>query len=222
MNGYAAVTFCIAFVGATLGQLASSAAATPLLAHVTDPGATPGSGDGVYGRYSGDLAYRVGLGIEWDVQAQATRPLIVAELIGYQTIGTYLSYRQGLTKFDEATNVISVGATLSPLFLLRWSNAWELGYPYLDLMIDSLTVAPGLVLSTPDSGPFASSVGLELGFIAGVPILPRADGPWIRAQFNVLSARRSLGFDSAWGSSFFVYLQWQGFFNVGLLKDDGY
>ena len=194
----------------------SSAAHQPT--QVIDPGATAGQGDGVYGRYSGDLAYRFGLGIEWDAQAKATRPLAIAELVGYQTVGVYLSYRQGLTKYDEVENVLSFGATLSPLFFLRWSKALEFGYPHLDLMIDSLTIAPGVALSTPASGPFASVLGLELGFLAGVPILPRADGPWIRARFNLLSARRSLGFDSEWGSSFLVYLEWQGFFNVGLLK----
>lgn len=221
MNGRASLLYGIALGTVALSHVARSAAAdrpAASLAHVTDPGATAGRGDGVYGRYSGDLAYRFALGIEWDAQAKATRPLIVAELVGYQTIGVYLSYRQGLTKHDEVENVISFGATFSPLFFLRWSKAAELGYPHLDLMIDSLTIAPGLALSTPPSGPFAGSVGLELGFGAGVPILPRADGPWIRARFNLLSARRSLGFDSEWGSSLFVYVEWQGFFNAGLLR----
>ncbi len=192
---------------------------TPL-ASVEDPGATPGPGDGVYERFQGDLGYRLGAGVEWDMQAGVARPLVSAELLGYQTLGLDLTYRHGLGARDPATNLLSLGLSISPLFLVRWSQARQTGYPHLDMFIDSLTISPGLVLATPRDERFASAAGFEIGLSCGVPLLARAPGPWLRTRFNLMTGREQLGFSNDIGSSVFLYLEWQGFFFAGLLKTE--
>jgi len=184
---------------------------------VDDPGETPGRGDGIYGRFLGDLSLRVGLGAEWDIQAKAVRPLVQVETVAYQTLGLLLCYRQGLSSSDEAQNLLSVGVSLSPLFLIRWSRAAESGHAHLDLLLDSITLAPGIVFATPKDEPFGSALGFELGLSAGLPLLPRANGPWFRTRLDVMSGRKDLAFEKDWGTSLWFYLEWQGFWEVGLL-----
>lgn len=199
-----------------------SLSTTPAIAlqRVEDPAATPGTGDGVYGRFDGDFSFRVGLGAEWDMQARAARPLARLDLLGYQTLGTYLIYRQGVMIDDEALNVVSWGVSLSPLFLFRWSRALESGRAYGDLVLDSLTLSAGLAAATPRGGAFAEALGFESALEAGVPFLPRADGPWLRCRLNIASGRSGLGFTHDWGGSVMLLLDWQAFFYVGLLKSN--
>lgn len=197
---------------------------SPNLAHVArveDPANTKGGGDGVYGRFDGDFSLRVGLGGEWDAQAAALRPLARLDWVGYQTLGLYLLYRQSVMKSDEALNIASVGISLSPLFLFRWSKALESGHAYGDLLLDSLTLSVGAALGTPRRGSFAEASGLELGLELGLPILPRADGPWLRVRGNLASGRDNLGFEQSWGGGVMLWLDWQFFFHLGLLGQRG-
>jgi len=194
------------------------------LAHLTtveDPVGTKGSGDGVYGRFDGDFSLRLGVGGEWDAQAASVRPLARLDWVGYQTMGVYVLYRQGVMKSDEAFSVASLGVTLSPLFLFRWSKALESGRAYGDLLLDSLTLSVGAALGTPSSGSFAEASGVELGLELGLPLLPRADGPWLRVRGNLASGRDNLGFEQDWGGGVMLWLDWQFFFHVGLLDHKG-
>jgi hypothetical protein len=156
------------------------------------------------------------------MQAHVGRPLLNIEWLGYQTVGAYLGFRQSVSKNDVAENVLSLGALISPLFIWRWSEAKQAGHAYLDLTIDSLTLATGLVLATPRSERFASAPGLELGLIAGVPFLPRADGPWLKVRMDAFTGRQAMGFESSWGASCRIYLEWQGFVHAGLLGSDSH
>lgn len=190
------------------------------LAHLTpveDPGHTAGAGDGVYGRFDGDFSLRVGVGGEWDAQATAVRPLARVDWVGYQTLGVYALYRQGVMDSDEAFSVASLGVTLSPLFLFRWSKALESGRAYGDLVLDSTTLSLGAALGTPRSGNFAEASGVELGLELGLPFLPRADGPWLRVRGHLASGRSDMGFAHDWGGGVLLWLDWQFFFHVGLL-----
>ncbi len=186
-------------------------------AQVVDPGATAGGGDGVYGRFDGDLSYRFDLGLMWDVQVEKARPWAQLELNGYQTLGIFVGYGYGIQATDPVSHTLSAGATLSPLFLFRWSKAKQWGYPYLDLLVDSLTVSPGLVLATPREGRFGSALGFDLGCGLGVPLLPRADGPWLRSTFHLTTGRKQLGLAHDLAGSMMFMLEWQGFFFLGLL-----
>lgn len=183
---------------------------------VADPLTGKGAGDGLYGRFKGDVSFRGSLGLEWDAQVEVGRPLLAAELLAYQTVGLYGSYRRGIGA-DPVSHVLSLGATLSPLFLLRWSKAKETGHAYSDLIIDSLGVAVGAHLSTPRSGHFAEDTGLELGLLGAVPLLPRADGPWIRLRANLLTGRSSSLNEAKPGVTMWATLTWESFFFAGIL-----
>ncbi len=202
-------------------QVAPLVAATQLahLLPIEDPGNTAGNGDGVYGRLDGDFSLRLGVGAEWDAQAVAARPLARLDWVGYQTLGVYLLYRQGVMSSDEAFSVASLGVTLSPLFLFRWSKALESGHAYGDLVLDSIALSVGAALATPRSGPFAQASGVELGLELGLPFLPRADGPWLRVRGNLANGRGDLGFERDWGAGVMLWLDWQFFFHVGLLDN---
>lgn len=208
----------ISFLGVVALSLAGvrSAAAAEPPREVEDP-APAGAGDGVHGRLRGDLSLRGSLGAEFDITSPAIRPLVIGELVGYQTVGVYTAYRESLSTQDGLERALSAGLTLTPFFLWRFSRATQTGRPFWDLFVDSVGLTGGLLLQQPEGEAFASAVGAELGGTLAIPLMARANGLWLRARMLAQSGRKALG-QEPWGASGWLTLTWEGFFYTGLLK----
>jgi hypothetical protein len=181
---------------------------------VEDPEGRRASGDGVYGRFDGDLSFRVGLGGEASFAGPSLRPLLLANLSLYQTLGFYTAFRKGITQVDPRLSVVSVGGSLSPLFLLRWRSNAANGSPFWDMTLDSIALTLGAHLDHPRGGSFGEVAGFEGGVELGTPLGSEAGGLWLRARANWLAGGE--GSDAtAW-----LYLAWEEFFFAGLLPVD--
>lgn len=217
---------CVALVTALSPQLAH--AESPFGAskengsdssRVNDPISNNSSGDGVYGRFSGDLSLRAGLGVEADLGTDTLRPALFGQLSFYQSIGLYTSFRESVEGSDPVARVLSFGGVISPLFLLRWSRDLQSGHAFADLTLDSLGIAAGAQLSQPQGGSLLDAPGLELGLVFGVPLMARANGLWLRGRAQVLTGRTAVTGQDPAAASFFAYLAWEGFFFAGLIED---
>ncbi len=187
-----------------------SSGTTPRL---EDPLQDEGPGNGVYGRFNGDLSLRIGVGTEVSLTSQNIRPLLVGNFIAYQTVGIYAAYREGLPSDSDFERALSLGLTFSPLFIWRWSEDLQWGSPYWDLLVDSIGISAAIHLAQPENGNFGQLLGAEWGLTAGFPLLGRANGLWLRTQGNIVTGKEALS-GTAW-----LYLAWEGFFYGGLLGE---
>lgn len=185
-------------------------------AQVTDP-APAGGGDGVHGRLRGDMSFRGSVGAELSFASHHVRPLVVAEWVGYQTLGVYAAYREALPAKDPLERALSAGVTFSPLFLWRFSRANQTGRPVWDLLVDSLGLTGGVLLQQPRDARFASAVGAEFGGTLALPLMGRANGLWLRSRVLAQSGGGALG-HNPWGAVGWLTLTWEGFFYAGILK----
>lgn len=184
---------------------------------VSDPVTHDASGDGVYGRFNGDLSLRAGLGVEADLGTDTVRPTLYGQLSLYQSVGVYSSFRESVESSDPVARVVSLGGVISPLFMLRWSKDYQGGHAFSDLALDSLGIAAGLQLSQPAEGSLADAPGLELGLVFGVPLMARANGLWLRGRAQLLTGRAAVETQDPLAASFLAYLAWEGFVFAGLL-----
>jgi hypothetical protein len=185
--------------------LLSAVSVSPASAETWDPGrrttatvddevipAEPGgAGDGVYGRFDGDLALGVGLGAEL---GQNTRAAARLSLHYFYMAGVYASYRDTLSgRSDEAdtsddaraalaARVLSFGIDLRPAFIPRWSRSYEQGPSFLDLALDSISLGMGAFFAEPPGGALGDGRGFELSLGFGLPIVGQASGPWLEAR----------------------------------------
>jgi hypothetical protein len=160
--------------------------------------------DGVYGRFHGDtdLSLKLG-GLISDAQLAGS---IGASAHYYSIIGVTGDYSESLVADALHTRSFSVGVELRPLFLPRWALGQERGPAWLDLTLDSASLGFGAYFT--DAGRALDDtrgVWLSLGF--GVPILARAQGPWVELRQLVRFPDQDvLGAEPR--SALFVYLSW--------------
>jgi hypothetical protein len=156
-------------VVAALGALALMAAGAPARAE---------GADGVYGRFNGDLDLRLDAGAAF---AQGGPALAAGATALYlETAGIYVHYTDALGgDAPDVARSIAVGAIVTPLFLARYGKDLEHGPPHLDLFLDSFGLAVGAFWDAPRRGGLRPDAGLELAATLGVPILPRATGPFL-------------------------------------------
>ncbi|HSC88947.1 MAG TPA: hypothetical protein VLC09_16810 [Polyangiaceae bacterium] len=194
----------IGIVGAVLG-------AFPAVARASE---SDRSGDGVYGRFDGDLGLSLGGGIEIDVRDAVPRPMAVATARFYQAVGVYGAFSQSVDSSDRMERVAGVGLVLEPLFLIRWPDDKESNSSTVDLFIDSLGLHVGAFFAEPRGGSFAGASGCEVGLGAGAPLAGSAGGPWLRGR----SLLRVGPVDDP-TAVFHLWLEWQWFFHSGALGD---
>lgn len=176
-----------------------------------EPNAPPG--DGVYGRFNGDVSLQFGAGVEAALQEPTFRPLVLGNVSLYQTLGVYGSYRESISDSDPWQRVISAGLAVSPLFLIRWPRSLETGAATWDLTLDSLALVCGVTFpQVDDSGIFATPRA-EFGVEFGVPLLKRANGLFLRSRGQLTSGEQLA--PSVW-----LWLSFQGFVNAGILQVD--
>jgi hypothetical protein len=137
----------------------------------------PSTGDGVYGRFDGDLWLTLGAGAEL---SHGVRPAVQARALYYHTAGLSLGYADA---FDGSAFVRRDGwlnVELRPLFLVRWALDLEFQKPLLDLTLDSLALGAGMFVAERGGGGTTTGVELSAGF--GVPLFAKAQGLWLEAR----------------------------------------
>jgi len=169
-----------------------------------------GNGDGVYGRFDADFGLSVGAGFEAAPAAGVVRPGAMATLRFYQSAGLNVAFVQAVAEGDPLERSLSPTLVIEPLFLLRWSNDDEWGRAFWDLAFDSLSVSLGAVIAEPRGGTFGDAAGFRLGLGAGLPLLAKAGGPWLR-----LGGRMDTGVAADVVGSFWANLEWQWFLGGG-------
>jgi hypothetical protein len=172
------------------------------------------AGDGVYGRFNGDMSLQIGAGLEVAPGPGVVRPLVFGDFSIYETAGLYGTFRQSVAETDPLVRLASIGLGVSPLFLLRWSRARQIGHPVPDLIIDSLTVSGGMYVGQLRDEAFGDPLGFEGGLSVGFPLMARANGLWLRARGNLLT-----GNERAQGT-IWLLVTFQGFVHTGLLSVD--
>jgi hypothetical protein len=164
---------------------------TPLLVAATvllgGGPAAASDADGSYGRLEGDLA----LAFEAGVLESFTSEFLCARLTTsyVHTMGVYAGYAEsfGLGGGGVARSTVA-GLEIRPLFLARFSEDLEQGPAALDLWLDSFALALGLFGAAARPAGCAAggldcwSTGIELGLGMELPLLGRADGPFIAAR----------------------------------------
>lgn len=145
------------------------------------PESNRSSGDGVYGRFDGDLDLGAGLGVAtWSKRALGAARL---SLHYHSTLGVYAGYADALARQDGIERVADVGLDLRPLFLLRWSRDAEQGPATADLIIDSLSLGAGAFFAQPAGSDFGATRGPALSLGIGAPLAGKAAGPWLEARY---------------------------------------
>jgi hypothetical protein len=134
--------------------------------------------DGVYDRLSGDLDLRIGAGVAFGRGGPSFAATAAAVYLS--TAGIYVHYADALGRDDPAVSrSIATGLHVQPVFIARYVSNAERGPPHLDLLIDSLAFEVGAFWSAQRDKSFDDEPGVEIALGAGIPILPRSNGPWI-------------------------------------------
>ena len=135
------------------------------------------SGDGVYGRFDGDLFLSLGAGIEWN---HDVRPAVEGRALYYHSVGIVLRYADAFDRDAFVRRDGSIGLEVRPLFLPRWALDKEFQSAFFDLALDSLSIGVAGYLAAPRAGD--EKLGVELFAGLGLPLLARASGPWLEAR----------------------------------------
>jgi hypothetical protein len=146
--------------------------------------------DTSYGRLDGDSAFVVEAGAAFDVRG--VRGAIDVRYRYLQSAGIFLGYEEGFGGGAEPLRLALAGFELRPLFLGRFLKGMEIGWPRLDLLIDSIGFEVGAFVAQPAFGNFGSSAGLSFGLGAEFPLLPQATTPFIAVRAALRWSREAL------------------------------
>lgn len=165
---------CCLIRGGLTGGLATLLCAAPARADLrgTDPGTA--QGDGVYGRFDGDVDVGVGLGAR--VGAPGVGPNLRLSSHFLSTVGLVVDVTWPLAYASRWT--LSPSIDLKPLFLPRWALNLQQGPAFWDLVLDSISVSGGPVFEPLDTG--SVGFGFEVGF--AIPLNTYARGFWIHVR----------------------------------------
>jgi hypothetical protein len=173
--------------------------------------------DTSFGRVDGDLAVVIGAGVT--VGPAAPRGTGDLRLRYLDTVGIFGTYEDDslLGTSSQPQRAIAVGAEVRPLFLARWLTGYQIGKSWLDLTIDSFGLEVGAVFLQPQNDAFDPRPGLQLGLGLEVPLLARANGPWVGFHGGIRWSDDALGShelnDAADRAGFVgITLAWHQFF----------
>jgi hypothetical protein len=155
------------------------AAAVAAIALTSGPACADESADGSYGRLEGDVTLAGGLGAV--LAARGVRAEAELRVRYLESIGVFGTYEDGKTFASPAEpgRVVAVGVEARPMFLYRWLTGNESLRPRMDLAADSIALELAATWSQPEGQGFASLPGIQVSIGLEVPLLARADGPWV-------------------------------------------
>jgi hypothetical protein len=133
-------------------------------------------GDGLYGRFAGDVELRGAAG----VAVVAGGPMIAGEIGAryLSSAGIFVGYADAAGgRKPRVLRSIAAGVEVAPFFLTRYASNAERGPAHLDLLLDSLAFGVGAFWAQPQGSAFGARPGLEIALSMSIPILPRIDGP---------------------------------------------
>lgn len=138
-----------------------------------------GRGDGVYGRFEHDL--EAGLAAGADLVSKEPALALRATLHHYWTAGVFVAAALPLGQgARNEGSVLGFGVDLRPAFLPRFSENLERGPARLDLAVDSISLGIGPYFRFADDTRDSRGLDVSLGF--GIPLAPRATGPWVEVR----------------------------------------
>lgn len=129
-----------------------------------------GAGDGLYGRFDGDVWLSVAVGAGGVIGGGTTRNAGTLELRAryLDSLGPF-AFAEGDGLFGDGTMWrIGGGLELRPLFLARFLTNNSFGYEWLDVLVDSFGLELGVVALSPDERARAA---LVLGTALEVPLV---------------------------------------------------
>lgn len=109
-----------------------------------------------------------------------------------QSAGIFLGYEEGFGAGSEPLRLAIAGFEVRPLFLARFLRGAEIGWPRVDLLIDSIGFELGAFVAQPAFGDFGSSAGLSFGLGAEFPFLPQATSPFLAVRAALRWSREAL------------------------------
>jgi hypothetical protein len=136
-------------------------------------------GDGVYGRFDGD----VDLGLHGGAQVAGNVAAAAGLTAHYFFMaGVFGRYTDGLGNDDwRLSRTISFGVDLRPAFVPRWGLDLGTGVAMIDLVVDSISLELGAYFADA-SGSFGDERGFEGSLGLGIPFMGMAEGPWLDAR----------------------------------------
>jgi hypothetical protein len=162
-----------------------------------DPDDNHHHGDGAYGRFDGDLDLGIGAGGIVGLSRREAGVALRGTARWYATAALYGQYAETLSDSPSIERRFGVGLELTPLFLIRWSQALETGPAVLDLAIDSLALGLGATFTTPRGRGFGSHEAFEASLGLGLPLFGTAPGPWIELRGALVFPRALPGESNA-------------------------
>ena len=174
------------------------------------------SGDGVYGRFSGDLD--VGFGVGAEIDGDSTRAAGRLSLHYFSMAGVTLGYAEDVGgEHPRLTRALSLGVDLRPAFIPRWSQGLEDGPGFVDLAIDSISLGLGAYWAAPPVGALGDERGFELSGGLGVPLFGRANGLWLEGRAIARWTEPSPRHDGP-RTATLLLLTWHGFVSTPLTR----
>ena len=135
-------------------------------------------GDGIYGRFDGDLELRAHAGAAF----AAGGPAFAASLsaLYLSTAGIYAHYTDAFgAGGPRVLRSVSGGVHFAPFFLARTAVNAQRGPAFSDLLIDSFAFELGAVWSKPRDKEPDDTPGMEAALGLAVPLFARATGLFI-------------------------------------------
>jgi len=203
-SGYSSSLATRAAFVAVLLAIVAEVVPRPAHAESANVRSVPGTSDGVYDRFDGDLDLGLALGAEFG-SAGKPAPAARASAHYFWLAGVYVAGR--IKAGDEsAASLFGIGVDLRPLFVPRWVKAYETGPGLFDLTLDSLSLSLGAFWSQPAEHAPQSQRGFDAQLGFGIPLLARAAGPWLEARGAL---RYPDGAERQ--EALFLALSWHGF-----------
>lgn len=160
--------------GAVACALLVSAFPRYAVADVRGVSASTAKGDGVYGRFDGDVDLGAGVGVRAAGPGVGPDVRLSAHFLSTVGLSADLTWPVAGSKDWSLTAALDV----RPLFLPRWALDLEQGPAFWDLLLDSVSVSAGPVLTPLQAGRLGLS--LEAGF--GVPLSSHSQGAWLHVR----------------------------------------
>ena len=197
---------------------AASAAVLALLV-VPLPARAQGD-DGVYGRMDGDVGLELSAGAAIARSSPAAMATVAARYM--QVAGVYATYLDDFRSSGVRTSSRSgsLGIEFRPLFIPRLSTNVERGPAAADLLLDSIGLRMGAVVSR-NSGYEWLAPGFEVGLSLGLPLSSHAAGLWLQAGAMLRVSQQSIAYEAAGRTDryalFSLCLAWQSIVDLHLV-----
>jgi hypothetical protein len=174
--------------------------------------------DGAYGRFDGDLNLSLAAGAT--IGPGGPSAAVLGRVIFFESAGIYAAYTDALGRAQAPLpRTLAAGVTLRPLFVPRWALDLERGPAILDLTLDAIGFDFGVIWPAKPDGSFTERPGMEAAVGTEVPILGRANGPFL----GVRGALRWRASELAWRAEaplqpiLFLTLAWHGIVDANIV-----